>query len=179
MSVPVDGRYDAVVAGVGAPKEANLYQASRAATYLALGDYNPLRDGGRLVLPAALDEGAGDGRGEQRFYDRLAGTTSAGALYEEMKSGYEPGAQRAFVVARVLKDYDIYVTNSTHPAVVSDCLMHPRASVSDAIEPGSDVLVVPDALNTLLVSPDEARSSSETGDQSPADSWSPSEARSS
>jgi lactate racemase len=37
--------------------------------------------------------------------------------------------------------------------VVEDCLMHTRGSVEDAVEPGSDVLVVPNALDMLLVSP--------------------------
>jgi nickel-dependent lactate racemase len=155
LSVPIDREFDAVVAGVGAPKDANLYQASRAATYVALGDRNPLRPGGRIVIPAELPEGAGQGTGERRFYDRLAGATDARALYDEMRDGYEPGAQRAFVVARVLREYDVYVTNSEGDAstVVDDCLMHARKDVPDAIDPGSDVLAVPDALNTLLVSP--------------------------
>ncbi|MFB6302876.1 MAG: lactate racemase domain-containing protein [Haloferacaceae archaeon] len=151
LSVPVDRRYDAAVVGVGAPKDANLYQASRAATYVLLGDYNPVREGGRVVLPARLDEGAGEGRGERRFYRRLRDATSAAALYEEMREGYEPGAQRAFVVARVLRDHDLYVTNSEHPGVVEECLMHARDRVEDAVDPGSDVLVVPDGLNTLIV----------------------------
>jgi hypothetical protein len=43
------------------------------------------------------------------------------------------------------------VTNSEHPEVVEDCLMHASESVEAAVEPGSDVLVVPDALDTLLV----------------------------
>ena len=159
LSVPVEGTYDAVVAGVGAPKDANLYQASRAATYVALGNRNPLRSRenseppGRIVVPAELPEGAGQGTGERRFYDRLAGTKNAASLYEEMKAGYEPGAQRAFVVARVLRDHELYVTNSTHPEVVEECLMTARDSVQEAIVPGSDVLVVSDALNTLLVAP--------------------------
>jgi nickel-dependent lactate racemase len=154
LSVGVEGSYDAVLAGVGAPKDANLYQATRAATYVALGDYDPVRSGGRIVLPARLPEGAGEGTGEQRFYDWLSGAESADALYEEMRQGYEPGAQRAFVVARVLREYDVYVTNSESrppPEVVEDCLMHACESVADAIEPGSDVLVVPDALDTLLI----------------------------
>ena len=151
LSVPVEGTYDAVVAGAGAPKDANLYQATRAATYVALGDYDPLRPDGRIVVPAELPEGAGQGTGEQRFYDRLSGATDAESLYEEMRSGYEPGAQRAFVVARVLREYDVFVTNSRAPEVVEECLMEARDSVEDAVEPGSDVLVVPDALNTLLV----------------------------
>ncbi|WP_276279138.1 lactate racemase domain-containing protein [Halorussus caseinilyticus] len=178
ISVSLSNTYDAVVAGVGAPKDANLYQATRAATYVALGDYDPLasparragdasgegddsaasgarsepRDRGRLVVPARLQEGAGEGTGERRFYDRLRGAESAEALYDEMRRGYEPGAQRAFVVARVLRNYDIYVTNSEHPGVVEDCLMHASGSVEDAIPKGSDVLVVPDALDTLVVS---------------------------
>jgi nickel-dependent lactate racemase len=168
ISVSLENKYDAVVAGVGAPKDANLYQATRAATYVALGAYNPLasparragdasqREGGsgapaRIVVPARLQEGAGEGTGERRFYDWLSEAESAEELYDEMRRGYEPGAQRAFVVARVLRDYDVFVTNSEHPEVVEDCLMTARESVADAVEPGSDVLVVPDALDTLLV----------------------------
>jgi nickel-dependent lactate racemase len=151
LSVEVGTDYDAVVAGVGAPKDANLYQATRAFTYVTLGARNPLREGGRVVVPAALPEGAGEGTGERRFHDRLAGADSATALYEAMREGYEPGAQRAFVVARALRDHDLYVTDSAAPDVVEDCLMHARESVPDAVEPGSRVLVVPDALDTLLV----------------------------
>ena len=151
LSVPISSDYDAVVAGVGAPKDANLYQATRAATYVALGNCNPLRPGGRLVVPAELSEGAGQGRGEQRFYERLRDADSADALYREMRAGYEPGAQRAFVLARVLCEHDVYVTNSQHPEVVEECLMTARDRVEDAIDPGSTVLVVPDALNTLLI----------------------------
>jgi len=151
LAADVDEEYDAVIAGVGAPKDANLYQTTRAATYVILGANNPLREGGRVVLPAELPEGAGEGTGEQRFYEWLSGAESADALYEAMRAGYEPGAQRAFVVARALRDHDVYVTNSRHPDVVEECLMHARDTVEAAIEPGSDVLVVPDALDTLLV----------------------------
>ncbi|WP_049930514.1 lactate racemase domain-containing protein [Halosimplex carlsbadense] len=151
LAATVANEYDAVVAGVGAPKDANLYQTTRAATYVVLGARNPLRDGGRVVIPAALPEGAGEGTGERRFYEWLSGAESPGALYDEMREGYEPGAQRAFVVARALRDHDVYVTDSEHPEVVEECLMHARESVADAVEPGSEVLVVPDALDTLLV----------------------------
>lgn len=151
LSVEVDDSYDAVVAGVGAPKDANLYQASRAATYVALGDQNPLAERGRIVIPAELPEGAGDGTGEQRFYEWLSNATSAEELYGGMRQGYEAGAQRAFVVARVLRTHDVWVTNSSRPELVEDCLMQGADRVEDAIEPDSRVIVVPDALNTLLV----------------------------
>jgi nickel-dependent lactate racemase len=151
LSVEVTGEYDAVVAGVGAPKDANLYQTTRGPTYIVLGARNPLRPDGRVVVPATLSEGAGEGRGEQRFYERLSGASSADQLYREMREGYEPGAQRAFVLARTLREHDVWITNSEAPDIVEECLMHAGTDVEDAIEPGSDVLVVPDALNTLLV----------------------------
>jgi len=151
LSVPCSDTADAVIAGVGAPKDANLYQATRAATYLVLGDHNPVRPGGRAVVPARLQEGAGEGTGERRFYDRLRTATDADSLYAEMRTGYDPGAQRAFVVARALREADVYVTNADRPDVVEECLLHAADRVEDAVEPGSEVLVVPDALNTLLV----------------------------
>jgi nickel-dependent lactate racemase len=151
LSVPVADDHDVVVAGVGAPKDANLYQASRAATYVVLGDRNPLRTGGRVVVPARLQEGTGEGTGERRFAERLSTAESAAALYEEMRSGYEAGAQRAFVLARVLRDHEVWVTDSEHPEVVENCLCRAAPSVADAVPPGSRVLVVRDALNTLLV----------------------------
>ena len=151
LAVEVEDEYDAVVAGVGAPKDANLYQTTRGATYVVLGAHNPLREGGRVITPARLTEGAGEGTGEQRFYEWLSTADSAEALYEEMRQGYEPGSQRAFVVAHVLRDHELWVTNSQAPGVVEDCLMHAADSVEAAVDPGSDVLVVPDALNTLLV----------------------------
>lgn len=151
LSVPIGCGYDAVVCGVGAPKDANLYQATRGATYVALGDRNPLREGGKLVVPAALPEGVGEGTGERRFYRRLREADDAESLYRELREGYEPGAQRAFIVARVLREHEIVVTNSEAPDVVEACLMRAEPDVRDAVEPGSDVLLVPDALNTLLV----------------------------
>jgi nickel-dependent lactate racemase len=151
LAVPVTESYDAVVAGVGAPKDANLYQATRAATYVALGAHNPLRDGGQIVVPARLPEGAGAGTGERRFHDWLSSAADADSLFEQMREGYDPGAQRAFVVARVLRDHPITVTNTDCPELVEDCLLDATDTVADALDPDADVLVVPDALDTLLV----------------------------
>jgi len=151
LAVEVSGTYDAVVAGVGAPKDANLYQTTRAFTYLVFGAHNPVRDGGRVVIPARLHEGAGDGTGERRFYRCLSGASDPATLCDRMRDGYEAGAQRAFVVARALRETDCYVTNSEAPDVVEDCLLDARETVADAVEPRSDVLVVPDAIDTLVM----------------------------
>lgn len=151
LAVPVSGEYDCVVAGVGAPKDATLYQASRAATYVALGAYNPLRPGGQIVVPARLGEGAGEGTGEQRFHDWLSEATDPDTLYAEMQRGYDPGAQRAFVLARVLRDHPVTVACTDRSTLVENCLLAHAPTIEDAIVPGSDVLVVPDAVQTLLI----------------------------
>lgn len=153
LAVAVSDSFDAVVAGVGAPKDANLYQASRAATYVALGAHNPLRRDGELIVPARIPEGAGEGTGEQRFYEWLSNAEDPTELYDAMQAGYEPGAQRAFVVARTLRNHPITITNAEHPEIVEECLMTAEPSVEDALDPGSTVLVVPDALETLLIRP--------------------------
>ncbi len=148
VSFDPEETYDTIVCGLGAPKDANLYQATRAATYVALGDHVPLRPGGRLVVPAALPEGAGGGIGEKRFFDRLSTAQDPDSLYERLREGYEPGAQRAFVLARVLREYEVYVTNSECPEIVEACLLEHEPAVKDALE--GDTLVVQNAIQTVL-----------------------------
>jgi hypothetical protein len=80
----------------------------------------------------------------------LRGADDPASLYGAMRDGYEPGAQRAFVLARVLRTHDVWITNSDRPDVAAACLLRTAPTVADAVEPGSDVLVVPDALHTLL-----------------------------
>lgn len=137
---------------VGAPKCANLYQVLRAATYVALGDYDPLKNRERIVIPAQLSERVGKGVGEQRFHSWLDGAADPKSLYESMRKGYQPGAQRAFVPARVLQKYEVWITNSLHPELAKDCLLYTSDNSEDAVEPSSDILIVPDAINTLLQS---------------------------
>src|SRR5438046_8875981 len=53
---PIAKHYDIVLAGVGKPKDANLYQASRAATYLRFAPTPVMHEGGAIILPAPLAE---------------------------------------------------------------------------------------------------------------------------
>jgi nickel-dependent lactate racemase len=78
---PVDGVCDVAVLGVAAPKDANLYQASRAITYLALAAAPAVRPGAPLVLAARCPEGAGQGAGERHFLAAMrAGATPSDVL---------------------------------------------------------------------------------------------------
>jgi lactate racemase len=156
---PIPHQYDAAVAGVGWPKDVNLYQASRAASYLHFAPTPVVRQGGIIVLPAPLPEGAGEGEGEKRFYRALSGAASPQAVIDDARTnGYPPGGQRAFVVAKVLAHCAIIVVGAQDPDLVRGAHMEPVATMDDALAlvaarlgPTADVLIVPHATLTLPV----------------------------
>ncbi len=157
--VPIPQQYDVAIAGVGFPKDANLYQASRAPTYLHFAPTPVVRPGGTYIVPAACPEGAGEGAGEQRFYQALKEAQSMPALVERLRrEGYPPGEQRAFIVAKVLCEAQIVIVGATCPEVVREVKMIPAATMEEALawvqeHQGRelDVLIVPHALLTLPV----------------------------
>ena len=156
---PVPQRYDVVIGGVGFPKDANLYQASRAASYLFFAPTPVVKPGGFLVIPARCQEGAGEGVGEQRFLEKMRGARDMSSLLEELRrTGYPPGAQRAFVMAKVLEEARVVIVGSEHPDLVEACKMIPAETMEEALRiaaeslgPELDVLIVPHALLTLPI----------------------------
>jgi nickel-dependent lactate racemase len=157
--VTVPQRYDVVIGGVGYPKDTNLYQASRAASYLFFAPTPVVKDGGFLIIAAPCEEGAGQGVGEQRFYQTIRRATDMPSLLDELRqTGYPPGAQRAFVMAKVLEKAQVVVVGAKYPEVVRDCKMIPADTMAHALDlaarelgDGLDVLVVPHALLTLPI----------------------------
>ncbi|MBP1610507.1 MAG: hypothetical protein H6Q04_2742, partial [Acidobacteria bacterium] len=98
--VPVPTQYDIVIGGVGFPKDSNLYQASRAPSYLFFAPVPIVRPGGFLIIPARCEDGAGDGIGEQRFLTAMREAPTVQFILEDARrNGYPPGQQRAFVIA--------------------------------------------------------------------------------
>jgi len=157
--VPIPHRYDVVIGGVGYPKDANLYQASRAASYLFFAPTPVVKPGGYIIVPARCEEGAGEGVGEQRFLEGMRDAPDVQAiLCDAREHGYPPGQQRAFVMAKVLEGANVVIVGSKCPQVVTACKMTPaetmeRALMSAAQALGQDleVLIVPHALLTLPV----------------------------
>ena len=91
---------------VPAAKAATLYQASRAATYLALSPNPPLTEGAILALDAHCSEGIGS---EEGFYRLLEGSSPP---WDELLSGPPPsgaGAQRAVMLALLARRYRLRV----------------------------------------------------------------------
>lgn len=153
---PVPRQYDIVIAGVGYPKDVNLYQASRAASYIFFAPRPVVRPGGAIVVPAACPEGAGEGAGERRFYETLtAAPDMTTLLAEARRAGLRPGEARAFVMAKVLSEVEVVVAGA-EPELIRRAHMTPAPDVESALarlvaQRGSDldVLVVPHALLTL------------------------------
>ncbi len=159
VEVPVAAPYDVVIAGVGAPKDANLYQASRAATYIGLSDQPVIRTGGVIILPAPIPEGAGQGVGERNFIAALRHHDDLGAMMDRMRvEGCLPGEQRAYMVAQLLERCRVIVVGALYPEVIRAAHFTPVATMGEALAlaaawcgPAPRTLVVPYALQTIPV----------------------------
>lgn len=153
----IPGQFDIAVAGVGYPKDSNLYQASRAASYLQFAPVPAVRDGGVIILPATCPEGAGQGAGELRFAEAMASVSHPSELIERMRrEGLRPGEQRAYVMAAVLERCSVIVVGSETPdeakRIGFDVAPNMTAAFLQAeriVGPAARVLVVPHALLTL------------------------------
>jgi nickel-dependent lactate racemase len=157
--VTVPHQFDAVIAGVGHPKDANLYQASRAPTYLFFAPTPVVRQGGTIILPAPCPEGVGSGLGEKRFHEILKYAADASEVVNSAREhGYPAGGQRAFVLARVLEYCEVVVVGCGEPDLVREAKMIPAGDMAEALQLvqrkhglQADVLIVPHALHTLPV----------------------------
>ena len=156
----IDRQYDIVIAGVGKPKDVNLYQASRAATYLRFAPTPVVREGGAIIIPAQLDEGAGEGAGEQRFLAALERAESPAAVVEEARRNFAGGEQRAVMVALTLQHCLVIVAASEAPEAVRLAKMRAAVDVEEALDIAyehigrptrASVLLVPHGLHTLPV----------------------------
>jgi len=157
--VSIPHQYDVAIGGVGFPKDANLYQASRAASYLFFAPVPVVRPGGFLIIPALCEEGAGAGVGEQSFLRAMRDAPNIQFILDDARrNGYPPGQQRAFIMAKVLEQARVVIVGSQCPELVRDCKMIPAPTIEQALEIAQrdlganlDVLIVPHAMLTLPV----------------------------
>lgn len=155
----VDRVFDFAVAGVGFPKDANLYQASRAASYLFFAPKPVVRPGGIFIVPAKCQEGAGKGPGEQRFWTVMRDAPSVRSILDHaQRHGIAPGEQRAYIMAKVLEQNDVVIVGSDYPEIVEQAKMIPVATMEEALVLAQrrlgrslEALIVPHALLTLPV----------------------------
>jgi nickel-dependent lactate racemase len=157
--VEVSQQYDVVIGGVGYPKDVNLYQASRAPTYLFFAPRPVVKKGGTIIVPARCQEGVGQGLGERRFHELMRSAHDPKEIVETARrEGYPAGGQRAFVVAKVLQECEVVIVGSEHPGLIRETKMIPIADMMEAFQfverkhgRDADVLVVPHALHVVAV----------------------------
>lgn len=157
--VPVRPQYDVVVAGVDPPKDANLYQATRGASYVWFAARPVVRPGGVIILAARCPEGVGRGVGESRFHRLLGSSDAPDSLVAELRQkGYPPGGQRAYLLAQVVAGCQAIVVGAQDTEVVRQCQMTAAATIEEALGLAQarlgrrlEVLIVPRALLTLPV----------------------------
>lgn len=148
---PIAKQYDIAIAGVGAPKDVNLYQASRAATYLRFAPTPVVREGGSIIVPAQLPEGAGEGAGEQRFLAALENAASPAAVVEAARQHFAGGEQRAVMVALTLQHNQIVVAASESADVVRRAKMRVAVDVEEALDIAYEHIGRPERASVLLV----------------------------
>jgi nickel-dependent lactate racemase len=155
FALPVKAPADVALAGVGAPRDANLYQATRAATNLVLGPFEAVKPGGTIVIPAPCPEGVGQGTGERRFAESLR--RGPAAVLADRNRTFQGGEQRAWVVAKVLQGRRIVIAGSSIPAADLQAMgFGAAATVEEALAEAAArgarrLLLVPRALRALPV----------------------------
>jgi lactate racemase len=157
--VPIEHPYDIVIAQVDPPKDVNLYQASRAATYIGLSTSPPILPSGIIIVAARCPEGAGAGRGEQRFFTALSQASDLQKLLADFRrTGCQPGEQRTYMLAQVRLKYEVCVAGSLCPEVVRACHLTAAASIDEALlqarrrfDAAAQVLYLPHPLQTLPI----------------------------
>ncbi len=164
-AVTIGHPYKLVIAGVGAAKGANLYQLSRAASYLAYKPEPAVAKDGIIILAAYATEGIGEGLAEQGFFKLMSQTPDPDKIISCLERGDlsppspppPPGAQRAYVMAQVLKHCRVLVVGSCCPDLVKRVGFIPAQDMTAALGlaeemPGAldELLIVPHGMQTLV-----------------------------
>jgi len=153
--IPLKKSYDVVICGVGYPRDSNLYQATRAASYLYFTDKPIINNGGYIIIPAPCPEGAGTGIGEQRFFTMLKNKTIDEIL--DINEEFKAGEQRSYFIAQVLKNCKIIIVGCIMPEIIKEAKMIPAKNMEEAFDivkndfDKTEILLIPSVLSTLPV----------------------------
>lgn len=160
LAVPIPRPVDIIIGGVGYLKDVNLYQASRAVTYLSFASTSILKPDGVIIIAARAQEGVGKGVGERNFHHCFLKYKPIQTMMDRLcREKFAPGAQRAYMLGQALLAHRVLVVGSTCPEQVNQLGMIPFYNMEEALAEGikinrkrtTEVLVVPHALHTLPV----------------------------
>jgi lactate racemase len=153
--VGIDGPGDIVVSGVSYPKSRDLYQATRAANVVVFGPKPVVGSGGVILIPADCEDGCGH-PGYCEIMKKSEGVDDIIAISRE--EGFGPGDQKALILAWILKQARIVMTDCTLPEeTLRELYLESMPSLQEAFDaelrkkPDARVVLIPDGLLTLPI----------------------------
>lgn len=159
FEVPVTDAAAIVVSVPGAPKNVNLYQATRACYPAILGPKPVVREGGIVIVPAPCP----DSLGEESARLWLRDTPDGRSIVEKARTlGIPEGAHMGYRFGRFLTHVsEVIVTDCLIPdATIRDVRLTPMRTAQEALDhalatlgPAAKVLVIPHGVATIPVLP--------------------------
>jgi nickel-dependent lactate racemase len=153
--VEIDGPGEIAVSGVTYPKSRDLYQATRAANVVVFGPQPVVSKGGVILIPAPCEDGCGH-PGYCSIMKRSEDADDVIAISRE--EGFAPGEQKALILAWILKQARIVMTDCLLPEeTLREIHLETSPSLQEALDrelkrnPKARVVLIPDGLLTLPI----------------------------
>jgi nickel-dependent lactate racemase len=144
-----------VISGVGYPKSRDLYQASRAANVVAFGPKPVVVKGGVILIPADCKDGCGH-PGYCEIMKRSENVEDVIAISRE--EGFAPGEQKALILAWILRQARIVITDCSLPEeTLKELYLESAPTLQQALDRELEknrkarVILIPDGLLTLPI----------------------------
>src|SRR4030043_2302938 len=153
--VEIDQPGEIVVSGVSHPKSLDLYQATRAANVVVFGPQPVVTQGGVILIPAPCEDGCGH-PGYCDIMKRAQDVDDIIAISRE--EGFAPGEQKALILAWILKQARIVMTDCLLPEeTLKELYLESVPTLQEAFDrelkknPKARVVLIPDGLLTLPI----------------------------
>jgi nickel-dependent lactate racemase len=155
--VEIDYPGEIVISGVSHPKSLDLYQATRAANVVVFGPKPVVTKGGAILIPAPCEDGCGH-PGYCDIIKKAEDVDDIIAISRE--EGFAPGEQKALILAWILKQARVVMTDCTLPeATLKELYLESVPTLQEALNqelkknPKARVVLIPDGLLTLPLLP--------------------------
>lgn len=153
--VEIDQPGEIVVSGVSYPKSRDLYQATRGANAVVFGPQPVVTKGGVILIPAPCEDGCGH-PGYCAIMKRSEDADDVIAISRE--EGFAAGEQKALILAWILKQARMIMTDCTIPEeTLRELHLEAIPTLQEALDrelekkPGARVVIIPDGLLTLPI----------------------------
>ncbi len=153
--VEIEHPGEIVVSGVSYPKSLDLYQATRAANVVVFGPKPVVTKGGVILIPAPCEDGCGH-PGYCNIMKKAKDVDDIIAISRE--EGFAPGEQKALILARILQQARIVMTDCLLPEeMLNELYLKSVPTLQEALNqelkknPEARVILIPDGLLTLPI----------------------------